>query len=1109
MTAFAQLGSLKLNAQRTLISLFSQRNQHVIAEATRTLSLRNDGDGEDEDELWLGCCHLAYERSFCKYVLDHSETGDSPDKTVIAVPDMRQDDRFIECRDVLEFPHARFLASVPILSPKGLVIGAYTVLDDRPRSVLEPKYSKFLRDMARTVMDHLDAIRTESRHLRAERMLVGIGSYLEGKGSLRNAWLQSSEPDRTALEDEGFEGQINQLQQTKQVVDDTEQASKVKATSKSLLPNQPERSKRSQNDRPCYKQQDSGSKPYRDRGTLSSQVSDAFSRAANVVRESLEVGGVVYFDATIASRGDLASNLKSDSEFSGSEGSGLSDDGKRASSKDYDAEKWSNPCNMLSYSTTDSSSINQELIRDKSIAMSEAMVRGLLRRYPRGKIFTFSEEGSISSDESTDGIFKDFFRRGNAASSGKTLGPTRKHKKTRQAMLRQDARALRQLAPAARSIIFMPLWDSHKNRWYSGCIAWTRTPYRIFTTDDELTFLFALGNSIMAEVHRLGAEYAEQAKTDLLSSLSHELRSPLHGIFGTAELLSDSSLSASQQAMVHTIESCSSTLLDTINHLLQYARINHLRQSTPVHSSEWDNPGPTERGASNSRDIDLRQTDASEYLTLTQLDTVLEEVVESVFAGYAFLQGPPSPLQKPDTPGGISSTDSRMINNSMGEFRIILDVRDAINWRFLLHPGRWRLILVDILGNALKFTNTGFVCVTLNATPITGTHGNPTESQITLIVSDTGMEIDEAYLENDLLEAFSQETALSSGTGLGLHVARHAILSLGGDIQVQSRKGSSTKVITKINLDHPPESATPGALDASSVTVKTRQLMRGRSIGILGLRDSEADKMLGLSLENLCRDWFNMEVCVADASQPLFCDYYIVTQENMDLTSITHRPGERFAAAVIVICSSPAKASAMYTSAELRGDLDVVEYISQPCGPRKMAKALKSCSSNQQRRHDLVDKKSETGPIPTVTELPVRPAVAPIIGEEGKVVTNEEDAKSDNLSKVNVTEVPLSSSQKTPNSLAETCSSDQPDQGHKASKDSKGESKTGQVDNNLSEFSDSESVLIVDDNEINVRILEAYMEKLGYDYAVAQNGLEALEAFKANPGRFKIILMGK
>lgn len=72
----------------------------------------------------------------------------------------------------------------------------------------------------------------------------------------------------------------------------------------------------------------------------------------------------------------------------------------------------------------------------------------------------------------------------------------------------------------------------------------------------------------------------EKAKTKLVTSITHELRTPLHGILGTADVLSDTAMNATQYGMIHTIESCGRTLLDTINNLLDVTFIDKYQKKT-------------------------------------------------------------------------------------------------------------------------------------------------------------------------------------------------------------------------------------------------------------------------------------------------------------------------------------------------------------------------------------------------------------------------------------------------------------------------------------------------------------------------------------------------
>jgi hypothetical protein len=227
-------------------------------------------------------------------------------------------------------------------------------------------------------------------------------------------------------------------------------------------------------------------------------VKETFSRAANIVRESIEVEAVVFFDANFGSPDALVNASNFDSESGGScmeSNSSSEEEAKRCGfppegdissdpQPNHCGMSTVNPCKMLGFATSNVSSVSKEYMFDKKVAISENFLGQLSRRYPRGKIFNFSEDGTLSSDDTSEG--------GSSCSGGK------KFKKTRRAYLRQDAVTLLQLAPRARSIAFSPLWDSHKGRWYSGCLTWTRAPHRVLTSQDELAFLFAIGHSVMA-----------------------------------------------------------------------------------------------------------------------------------------------------------------------------------------------------------------------------------------------------------------------------------------------------------------------------------------------------------------------------------------------------------------------------------------------------------------------------------------------------------------------------------------------------------------------------------------------------------------------------------
>lgn len=119
--------------------------------------------------------------------------------------------------------------------------------------------------------------------------------------------------------------------------------------------------------------------------------------------------------------------------------------------------------------------------------------------------------------------------------------------------------------PKAESFLFLPVWDWNRSRWLASTLLWSIEGGRF--NRDDIQYLQLFGNSIVAAVAQVDFSVNKKAKLDFMSSISHELRSPLHGVLGNIELLQSTDLQPSQLEMVKMAQTCSSTLLDTMNYL--------------------------------------------------------------------------------------------------------------------------------------------------------------------------------------------------------------------------------------------------------------------------------------------------------------------------------------------------------------------------------------------------------------------------------------------------------------------------------------------------------------------------------------------------------------
>ena len=230
------------------------------------------------------------------------------------------------------------------------------------------------------------------------------------------------------------------------------------------------------------------------------------------------------------------------------------------------------------------------------------------------------------------------------------------------------------------------------------------------------------------------AEAASKAKSEFLANMSHEIRTPMNGVLGTTELLLNSVLTDKQRHLASTVHRSGRTLLAIINDILDFSKI--------------------EAGKLDLEyvDFDLRQ--------------VLEESLE-LFGEAARRK----------------------------QLRLTHHIDERVPRYLKGDPVRLRQILMNLLSNAMKFTESG--AVSLSAGYLEGTL---TQALLQFAVTDTGIGISTAA-KSRIFEAFSQAdgstTRRYGGTGLGLSIAKQLVGLMCGSITVESTPGSgSTFVFT-------------------------------------------------------------------------------------------------------------------------------------------------------------------------------------------------------------------------------------------------------------------------------------------------------------------------
>lgn len=179
---------------------------------------------------------------------------------------------------------------------------------------------------------------------------------------------------------------------------------------------------------------------------------------------------------------------------------------------------------------------------------------------------------------------------------------------------------------------------------------------------------------------------------------------------------------------------------------------------------------------------DQSKPSVTNLLTVFDLDDLIEEVTDVQYTGQRLAQAVAPLTGRPAQP---TSTPPD------GELTVVVRVQERSMWKIQSVAGAWRRIVMNLLGNSLKWTKAGFVEVSLSKAR---RESNPHTVLAHLSVTDTGSGISPDFLRHKLFSPFTQEDSLSEGLGLGFSIVRQLVASLEGHIDVRSEVGVGTQV---------------------------------------------------------------------------------------------------------------------------------------------------------------------------------------------------------------------------------------------------------------------------------------------------------------------------